>query len=177
VRFSKVDALSDPRERAERELDLQMALGPFLYATKSYSHPDVGRTYARALELCRQLGDDPREVTALRGLYLHHNNLLEMEKALHFAEEALRVAERLTGPGSRASRKSASAITGIARRDGNPANPGTACSDRIDNPCGSTKKAAHIQWLGDPLDTRPEMSIGVRHFCRSPTVPQGGSNC
>ena len=44
-----VEALSDTRERAERELDLQMALGPALFATKSYSHPDVGRTYARAL--------------------------------------------------------------------------------------------------------------------------------
>ena len=90
-----VEALSDPRERAERELDLQMALGPALFATKGYSHPDVGRAYARAWELCRQLDDYPREFTALRGLQLHHQNLLEMEKSQHFAEEALRVAERL----------------------------------------------------------------------------------
>ncbi len=90
-----VEALSDMRERAERELDLQMALGPALFATKSYSHPDIGRAYARAWELCRQLGDHSREFTALRGLYLHHLNLLEMEKAQHFAEEAMRVAERL----------------------------------------------------------------------------------
>ena len=90
-----VDALSDMRERAECELDLQMALGPALYATKLPSHPDVGRAYARAWELCRQLGDDPREFTALRGLYLYHQNLLEMDKAQHFAEEAMRVAERL----------------------------------------------------------------------------------
>jgi predicted ATPase len=90
-----VDALSDSRERAERELDLQMALGPALIATKLYNHPDVGRTYARAWELCRQLGDHSREFTALRGLQLHHVNLLEMEKAQHFAGEAMRVAERL----------------------------------------------------------------------------------
>jgi tetratricopeptide (TPR) repeat protein len=90
-----VEALSDPRERAERELDLQMALGPALVVTKSFSHPDMGRAYARGLELCRQLVDDPREFTALRGLFLHHVNLLEMEKSQHFAEEALRVAERL----------------------------------------------------------------------------------
>jgi tetratricopeptide (TPR) repeat protein len=90
-----VEALSDPRERAERELDLQMALGPALIATKRYSHPDIGRAYARAWELCQQVGDHPREFTALRGLQLHHVNLLEMEKAEHFAEEALRVAERL----------------------------------------------------------------------------------
>ena len=90
-----VEALSDMRERAECELDLQMALGPALYATKVPSHPDVGRAYARAWELCRQLDDHSREFTALRGLYLHHQNLLEMEKAQHFAEEALHVAERL----------------------------------------------------------------------------------
>jgi tetratricopeptide (TPR) repeat protein len=90
-----VEALSDPRERAERELDLQMALGPALIATKMQSHPDVGRAYARAWELCRQLDDYSREFTALRGLQLYHQNLLEMEKAQHFAEEALRVAERL----------------------------------------------------------------------------------
>jgi hypothetical protein len=89
------EALPDMRERAEREVDLQMALGPALTATKSFSHPDIGRTYARALELCRQLGDHPREFTALRGLMVHHTNLLEMEKAQHFAEEGLRVAERL----------------------------------------------------------------------------------
>ena len=90
-----VEALPDPSERAERELDLQMALGPALVATKTYSHPDIGRTYERAWELCRQLGDHSREFTALRGLQLHHQNLHELEKAQHFAEEALRVAERL----------------------------------------------------------------------------------
>jgi predicted ATPase len=90
-----VEALPDMPERAERELDLQMALGTALIATTLQSHPDIGRTYARSSELCRQLGDHSREFTALRGLYLYHLNLLEMEKAQHFAEEALRVAERL----------------------------------------------------------------------------------
>ena len=90
-----VEALPDTRERAERELDLQMGLGPALFATKVYSHPDIGRAYARALELCRRLGDHPRELTVLRGLMVYHLNLHEMEKAQHFAEEGLRVAERL----------------------------------------------------------------------------------
>ena len=93
-----VEALPDPREQAERELELQMALGPALFATRRYSHPDIGLAYARAWELCRQLGDYSREFTALRGLQLHHVALLEMEKAQHFAEEALRVAEWLDDP-------------------------------------------------------------------------------
>jgi tetratricopeptide (TPR) repeat protein len=90
-----VEPLPDPRDRAERELDLQMALGPALHATKLYNHPDVGRTYARAWELCQQLGDHSPGFTSLRGLMLNNLNLLEMEAAQHFAEEALRVAERL----------------------------------------------------------------------------------
>jgi len=72
-----------------------MALGPALHATRSYGHPGIGRIYARAWELCQQLDDYSREFTALRGLQLYHLNLLEMEKAQHFAEEGLRVAERL----------------------------------------------------------------------------------
>jgi tetratricopeptide (TPR) repeat protein len=99
LRMKDVDSeLSDPRERAERELDLQMALGPALVATKLHGHPDIGQTYARAWELCQQLGDHSRGFTALRGLQAYHQNLFEMEKAQHFAEEALRVAERLDDP-------------------------------------------------------------------------------
>jgi tetratricopeptide (TPR) repeat protein len=90
-----VEALSDMRERAERELDLQMALGPALIATKINSHPDVGRAYGRARELCQQLGDYSREFTALRGLQLYHVSRAEMDKSQYFAEEALSVAERL----------------------------------------------------------------------------------
>ena len=88
-----VEALPDMREQAERELDLQMALGPALFATKIFHHPDIGRTYARAWELCQQLGDHSRGFTALRGLQLHHLGRTEMDKSLYFAEETLRVAE------------------------------------------------------------------------------------
>jgi class 3 adenylate cyclase/tetratricopeptide (TPR) repeat protein len=92
--LAMVEALSDASERTERELDLQMALGPALFATKVRSDPDIGRAYARAWELCQQLGDLSRGFIALRGLQLYHLNRAEMDKSQHFAEEALRVAER-----------------------------------------------------------------------------------
>jgi predicted ATPase len=98
VFHSDLDARLTMREQVERELDLQMALGPALVATKLHGHPDIGRAYARVWELCQQLGDHARGFTALRGLQVYHQNLLEMQTAQHFAEEALVVAERLDDP-------------------------------------------------------------------------------
>jgi tetratricopeptide (TPR) repeat protein len=89
-----VEALPNMRERAERELELQIALGPAMVAT-DYNHPDVGRAYTRARELCQQVEDYSREFTALRGLMLYHVNRLEMDSAQRFAQEAMRMAERL----------------------------------------------------------------------------------
>ena len=63
-------------------------------ARSSASRSGRPGAYARVWELCRQVGDHSREFTALRGLQRYHLNF-EMAKAQHFAEEALRVAERL----------------------------------------------------------------------------------
>jgi predicted ATPase len=48
-----VEALSDMRERAERELDLQNGPWSRPVRDQSWSHPDVRRTYVGAWELCR----------------------------------------------------------------------------------------------------------------------------
>jgi predicted ATPase len=88
-------ALPEGPQRDRVEMGIQMALGPALFATKVRSDPDIGRAYARAWELSRELEDHSRGFMALRGLQLYHLNRAEMEKSQHFAEEALRVAERL----------------------------------------------------------------------------------
>src|SRR5262249_22280427 len=53
-------ALPDTPERAQQELDLQTILGPALMAAKGYTAPEVGKVYARARELCQQVGETPR---------------------------------------------------------------------------------------------------------------------
>jgi predicted ATPase/DNA-binding winged helix-turn-helix (wHTH) protein len=55
-------------DRAQQELTLHVMLGTALTAMKGYSAPEVERTYARALELCGQVNDDPRLVPVLIGL-------------------------------------------------------------------------------------------------------------
>jgi predicted ATPase len=48
--------LPDTPVRAQQELELQIALGPALMATKGQAAPEVEQTYARARALCVQIG-------------------------------------------------------------------------------------------------------------------------
>jgi len=47
----------EPSARMQREIDLQIALGGALIAAKGHASPETGRAYARAGELCREVGD------------------------------------------------------------------------------------------------------------------------
>ena len=49
--------LPDTPERAQQELVLQTTLGPALMATKGHAAPEVEQAYARARELCQQVGE------------------------------------------------------------------------------------------------------------------------
>src|SRR5262249_54960663 len=69
-------------------------------------------------------------------------------------------AHRGTGPGNRASMKSAPGRTGIAHRDGNPANPGNACSDR------KARSPAEIAQAPAPV------SLGSTASHRAPCAPR-----
>ena len=62
--------LPDGPERQRRELGLQLALGQALIAAKGFAAPETGRAYARARELCRELGDVPELFPALYGRFV-----------------------------------------------------------------------------------------------------------
>src|SRR5262249_24819233 len=64
-----LNALPDAPERAQQELTLQLALGTPLMGTKGWSTPEVEKTYARARELCQQMGETPQLFPVLWGLY------------------------------------------------------------------------------------------------------------
>ncbi len=55
-----LQTLPDTPARARHELDMQLALGQALPVTKGYAAPEVGHAYARARELCQQVGDTPQ---------------------------------------------------------------------------------------------------------------------
>jgi predicted ATPase/class 3 adenylate cyclase len=86
--------LPDPSSRVEREIDLQIALGGALISAKGHAAPETGRAYARASELCRQVGDRCRLFPLLFGQWVFHMVRAEHAAARDIAEEWLRSAER-----------------------------------------------------------------------------------
>jgi predicted ATPase len=52
--------LPETPARAQQELDLQLALGSALMATKGTAAPEVEQSHARARALCAQVGDTPQ---------------------------------------------------------------------------------------------------------------------
>jgi len=90
--------LPDTPERAQQELDLQITLGPALSATKSWAAPEVGRAYARARELCQQIGETPQLFTVLRGLWVFYVVRAEYQTALELGERCLTLAHSLQDP-------------------------------------------------------------------------------
>jgi class 3 adenylate cyclase/tetratricopeptide (TPR) repeat protein len=91
-------ALSDTHERTQQELVLQTALGSALTAAKGYAAPEVEHAYARARELCRQVGETPQLFPALVGLCQSSLQRAELQPARELAEQLLRLAQRDQDP-------------------------------------------------------------------------------
>jgi len=90
--------LSDSAERIQRELLLQLALGPALIAVKGWAASEVERAYTRTRELCERLGDPPELFPALLGLWAVYYLRGELPKAYELAEQLLRRAQGAHAP-------------------------------------------------------------------------------
>lgn len=88
-----VPALPEGLARDERELDLQLALGPAVMASRGYGAPEVETVYARARELARHLDAGPRLFAVLRGLWEYYE-IRARREGLEIAREVLRIAEQ-----------------------------------------------------------------------------------
>ena len=91
-------ALPDIAERAQQELDLQIALGQALLATKGQAAPEVGHTYNRARELCQQVGEASQLFRVLYGLCHFHIVRAELQTARALGEELLTLAQHIPDP-------------------------------------------------------------------------------
>jgi DNA-binding SARP family transcriptional activator/predicted ATPase len=81
-------------ERALQELMLHMSLTGPLVMTKGYSAPEVERTFARALELCRQLGQTAQLFPLQWGLWLYYLVRGELHTVRALGEEGLALTQQ-----------------------------------------------------------------------------------
>jgi predicted ATPase len=91
--------LPDDRFRQQQELDLRVALGPALIATKGYSAADVGDTIARARALAEQLDRADYLVPLLYGQWAYHLVRSEHRLALPLAEKVEKIGEAHSNQG------------------------------------------------------------------------------
>lgn len=93
-----LERLPDTPERAQTELSLQTALGVPLLATRGFGAPEVERVYARARELCQQVGETPQLPPTLWGLWWFYELRGPIQTARELAEQILGLAQRHGDP-------------------------------------------------------------------------------
>ena len=87
--LSLLCTLPESSERHELELDLQVATGPALIAAKGYAAPETVAAYARARELCADVGNTSQLIRVHYGQAVVHMLRAEHEAALDVAEALL----------------------------------------------------------------------------------------
>jgi predicted ATPase/class 3 adenylate cyclase len=89
-----LETLPDTPERTQQELTLHTALSVPLMATKGAAAPEVERTYARARELCQQVGETPQLFPVLYGQWLFYLVRAQLQTARQLSEQLLILAQR-----------------------------------------------------------------------------------
>ena len=96
--LDQLQALSDSAARAQQELALQTTLGPLLMVTKGFAAPEVEQAYARARELCEQVGDTPELFPVRYGLVQYYSSRAKLQIAYELGQQCLTLAERIQDP-------------------------------------------------------------------------------
>jgi predicted ATPase len=87
--------LPETSQRLQREVDMHIALGASLFATKGYAAPEVGETYMYAQQLCQHLEDPYQRFPVLRGLWSYYLVCAELQTAHALGEQLLTLAQQV----------------------------------------------------------------------------------
>jgi predicted ATPase len=93
--------MPDTPERALQELTLQRMLGVSLLSTKGFAAPEVEAVYARARELCQQVGDTAHLGPVLFGLWGFYKVRGDLQTTRELAERLLTLGQRRDDPALR----------------------------------------------------------------------------
>jgi predicted ATPase len=90
-----LQTLSETPQRLQRDVDLHIALGASLIATKGFAAPEVGQTYLRARQLCQSLENPHQIFPVLRGLSNYYLIRAELQTVHALGEQLLALAQQV----------------------------------------------------------------------------------
>ena len=93
-----LDMLPQSQARDQLELALQVGLAVPQLSIKGFAAPEVGCTYARALELCQQFKDTPQHFQVLWLSYSFFTTRGDHKKAYKLGKQLFSLAERVENP-------------------------------------------------------------------------------
>ena len=94
-----LQSLPDTPERVQQELMLQVTLGEQLTSLQGFGVIEVEQAFARARDLCRQLGDTPQLFRVLLGVWAFYVERAELTTAYELAGQLLRIAQQVQAAG------------------------------------------------------------------------------
>jgi TOMM system kinase/cyclase fusion protein len=86
--------LPETPQRLQREVDMHLALGASLSATKGFGAHEVEQTYIRARQLCTHLDDPHQRFLMVRGLGIYYLVRAELQTARALGEQLLSLAQQ-----------------------------------------------------------------------------------
>jgi predicted ATPase len=90
-----LETLPETPQRLQREVDMLIAIGASLNATKGIAAPEVGETYTHARQLCQSLDDPHQLFPVLRGLWNYYHVCAELQTAHALGEQLLSLAQQV----------------------------------------------------------------------------------
>ena len=96
--LEQLEGLADSPQRARQELDLRLALGRPLVATRGFAVPEVEDNYTRARELSRHMENTAQVRPALYGLFPAHLIRAEFQTTRELGEQLLAQSEHAVDP-------------------------------------------------------------------------------
>jgi class 3 adenylate cyclase/predicted ATPase len=90
-----LEASPDITGRVQCELELQLALGSALMATRGYAAPEVEQAYVRARALCSHIDHTPQLFPVLHGLYRIYHVRGDLKAAQEVGEHLTELAQSL----------------------------------------------------------------------------------
>jgi predicted ATPase len=94
IGLALLQTLPESPERIQREVEMLIALGTSLIATKGWAAPEVGETYTCARQLCQDLEDPCQLFPVLRGLWSYYLTRAELQTAHALSEQLLDLAQQ-----------------------------------------------------------------------------------